>query len=169
MNLNPFAWPFRAQFAAGFVVCAALYAYALYVQFALGIEPCPMCIFQRIALIVMALFFLAGAVHGPGERGRKAYALLILLAAAAGVAIAARHLWVQHLPPDPFAGCAPGWNYMVENFPISKALKMAFTGSADCSQVSWTLFGVSMPGWTLLCYVLLGGGALWAGFRRRVA
>jgi len=167
MNPNPFAWSFRAQYAAGFLVCAALYAFALYVQFAQGIEPCPMCIFQRIAVIVMGLFFLAGAIHGPRERGRKAYALLILAAAAAGVGIAARHLWVQHLPPDPFAGCAPGWNYMVENFPISKALKMAFTGSADCSQVSWTLLGLSMPFWTLLCYVLLGGGALWAGFRRR--
>ena len=167
MNLNPFAWPYRAQYAAGFLVCAALYAYALYVQFADGIEPCPMCIFQRIAYIFMGLFFLAGAVHAPRERGRKTYALLILLAACAGVAIAARHLWVQHQPPDPLAGCAPGWNYMVENFPLSKALKMAFTGNADCAQITWTWLGLSMPFWTLVCYVLLGAGALWAGFRRR--
>lgn len=167
--MNPFRWPFRVQYAAGFIVCVALLAYAYYEQFAEGIEPCPMCIFQRIAFLWMGLFFLVGAIHGPQQRGRKAYALLILLGACAGVAIAARHLWVQHQPPDPMAGCAPGWNYMVENFPLSKALKMAFTGHADCAQITWTLFGLSMPFWTLVCYVLLGGGAVWAGFRRRNA
>jgi disulfide bond formation protein DsbB len=167
MNLNPFAWSFRAQYVAGFVVCAALYAYALYVQFALGIEPCPMCIFQRIAFIVMGIVFLIGAIHGPQARGRRVYALLLLLTAGIGVGIAARHIWVQHQPPDLMAGCAPGWNYMVNNFPLSKALKMAFTGSADCAQVSWTFLGLSMPLWTLVCYVLLGAGALWAGFRKR--
>src|ERR1700733_12228379 len=85
MNLNPFAWSFRAQCAAGFVVCAALYAYALYVQFALGIEPCPMCIFQRIAFIAMAFLFLVGAIHGPRARGRRVYALLLLLSACIGI------------------------------------------------------------------------------------
>jgi len=167
MRLNPLAWAFRAQSAAGFFVCAALYAYAIYVQFALGIEPCPMCIFQRIVFIVMAIFFVAGAIQNPRARGRCVYALLLLLTAGIGVGIAARHLWVQHQPPDLMAGCAPGWNYMVENFPLSKALKMAFTGSADCAQVSWTFLGLSMPFWTLVCYVLLGFGAIWAGFRKR--
>lgn len=167
MSPNPFAWPFRAQYAAGFVVCAALYTYALYVQLALGVEPCPLCIFQRIALIIMGIVFLVGSFHGPQARGRRVYALLLLLAACSGIGIAARHIWVQHQPPDLMAGCAPGWNYMVNNFPLSKALKMAFTGSADCAQVSWTFLGLSMPFWTLVCYVLLGAGALWAGFRKR--
>jgi disulfide bond formation protein DsbB len=126
-----------------------------------------MCIFQRIALIVMAIVFLVGAIHGPQARGRRVYALLLLLTACIGIGIAARHVWVQHQPPDLMAGCAPGWNYMVNNFPLSKALKMAFTGSADCAQVSWTFLGMSMPFWTLLCFALLGAGALWAGFRQR--
>lgn len=165
--MNPFRWSFRAQCAAGFFVCAALYAYAIFVQFELGIEPCPLCIFQRIALIVMAILFLVSAIQNPQARGRRVYALLLLLAAGIGVGIAARHLWVQHQPPDLMAGCAPGWSYMISNFPISKALKMAFTGSADCAQVSWTFLGVSMPFWTLVCYVLLGAGAIWAGFRER--
>jgi disulfide bond formation protein DsbB len=65
------------------------------------------------------------------------------------------------------AGCAPGWNYMVENFPIGKALKMAFTGHADCAVITWTLFGQSMPFWTLIAFVLIGAGATWAAFRRR--
>ena len=164
---NPFRWSFRAQCVAGFLVCAALYAYAIYVQFVLGIEPCPMCILQRIVFIVMAILFVAGAMQNPKVRGRRVYALLLLLTAGIGVGIAARHLWVQHQPPDLMAGCAPGWNYMVENFPLSKTLKMAFTGSADCAQVNWTFLRLSMPFWSLLCYVLLGAGALWAGFRQR--
>ena len=167
MRLNPFAWSFRVQCLAGFIVCAALYTYAIYVQFALGIEPCPLCIFQRIVLIVMALLFLAGAIHNPRATGRRAYALLLLLAACVGIGIASWHIWVQHQPPNPLAGCAPGWNYMISNFPLSKALKMAFTGEADCAQITWTMLGLSMPFWTLLCFALLGAGALWAGFRRR--
>ena len=165
--LNPFRWSFRAQYAAGFGVCAAMLAYAYYSQFQLGVEPCPLCIFQRIAFIAMAIGFFIGASHDPRERGRRAYALLVLLGAAAGAAIASYHLWVQHQPPDPMAGCTPGWNYMVENFPISKALKMAFTGHADCAEVNWTFLGLSMPFWTLVSFVLIGIGAVWAGFRRR--
>jgi disulfide bond formation protein DsbB len=165
--LNPFRWTFRAQYLSGFLVCAALYAYALFVQLQLGIEPCPLCIFQRIVFIFMALFFLAGAIQNPRVAGRRIYAILLLLAAGIGVGIAARHIWVQHQPPDPLAGCAPGWNYMVQNFPLSKTLKMVFTGEADCAQITWTFLGLSMPVWTLVCYVLLGAGAVWAGFRRR--
>jgi disulfide bond formation protein DsbB len=165
--LNPFGWSFRAQYTTGFLVCAALLAYAYYVQFQLGIEPCPLCIFQRIAFIVMGLFFLVGAIQGPRAGGRRVYALLVLLGAAAGVGVAAYHIWVQHQPPDPMVGCTPGWNYMVENFPISKVLKMAFTGHADCAEVNWTFFGMSMPFWTLVTYILMGSGALWSGFTRR--
>jgi protein dithiol:quinone oxidoreductase len=167
MIRNPFAWSFRSNFLAGFIVCAALYAYAIYVQFALAIEPCPLCIFQRIVVIVVGVVFLVGSIQNPRETGRRIYGVIQLLAAFIGVGIAARHIWVQHQPPDPFAGCAPGWNYMVSNFPISKVLKMAFTGSADCSQITWTFLNLSMPEWTLICYVLLGAGAVWAAFRKR--
>ena len=166
--LNPFRWPFRAQCFAGFVVCAALLSYAYYVQFDLGIEPCPMCIFQRIVFIVMGIVFLVGAIQNPRDTGRRIYGLILLLTAFVGIGIAARHIWVQHQPPDPFAGCAPGWNYMISNFPLSKTLQMAFTGSADCAQVTWTFLGISMPVWTLVCYLLRGAGAVWAGFRRRI-
>jgi len=165
--LNPFRWSFRAQYFAGFAVCAVFLAYAYYVQFQLGIEPCPLCIFQRFAFMAMALFFLIGAISDPRERGRRVFGLLVLLSACAGIAIAARHIWVQHLPPDPMAGCAPGWNYMVSNFPIADAIKKAFTGSADCAEVSWTFLGLSMPYWTLISFVLIGAGGLWAGLRRR--
>lgn len=168
---NPFRWPFRAQCIAGFVVCLALLAYAYFVQFQLGIEPCPLCIFQRLAFIAMGLFFLAGAIHAPRVTGRRVYGLLVLLGATVGAGIAIYHMWVQHRGPDPMAGCTPGWNYMVENYSLryawSKTLEHAFTGHADCAEINWTLLGLAMPFWTLVSYVLLGAGAVWAGFRRR--
>ena len=77
MSYNPFAWPFRAQYLAGFVFCAALLAYAFYEQFQMGVEPCPMCIFQRLAFMGMGIFFLIGGLHSPGARGRRVYAMEI--------------------------------------------------------------------------------------------
>lgn len=168
MSLNPFRWPFRAQFAFGAFACIALLAYAYYEQFVMGEDPCPMCIFQRIAFIGMALFFLAGAIHGPRGGGRKAYAVLVAMAALVGAGIAIRHLWLQMNPPDPLlAGCGPGLAYMLDAFPLHDAIRKAFTGSGDCGQVSWRFLGITMPGWTLIWYVLLGAGAVFAGWRRR--
>jgi len=165
--LNPFAWSYRAQYLAGFLACAALLCYAFFVQFQLGIEPCPLCGIQRVVFVAMGVFFLVGALHNPKTPGRRVYALLVLLGACAGIGVAAYHLWVQHQPPNPLAGCTPGWNYMIENFPVSKVLKMAFQGHADCSEINWTFLGLSMPFWTLVSFAILGAGAVWAGFRKR--
>jgi disulfide bond formation protein DsbB len=168
MNPNPFAWPFRAQFLVGGLACIALLAYALYEQQA-GVEPCPKCIFQRIAFMAMGLFFFIGAAHGPRARGRRIYAVLVAIAAVVGVVVAIRHLMVQFGPHDPLMeGCGPGLNYMLENFPIADAIKKAFMATGDCGEINWTFLGLTMPGWTLICYVVLGAGALWAGFRRRL-
>lgn len=171
MTSNFPAPSFRLAYFAGFAICAAMLAYAYYVQFNLGIEPCPLCIFQRIAVIAMGVFFLIGALHNPKTTGRRVYALLVLLGAAAGIAIAAYHVWVQHQPPNPLAGCTPGWNYWVENFSVSyawsKTIQAAFTGHADCAEVNWTFLGLSMPFWTLVSFVVIGAGAVWAGFRKR--
>jgi disulfide bond formation protein DsbB len=168
MRSNPLAWPFRAQFLAGALVCIALLAYAIFEQFQMGIEPCPKCIFQRIAFLAMTVIFLAGAVHGPAAVGRRVYAALVAVAAATGAVIAARHVYVQLGPHDPLMeGCGPGLNYLLDSFPLAEAIKKAFMASGDCGEVNWTFLGLTMPGWTLVCFLLLGAGALWAGFRAR--
>ena len=169
MQPNPFAWPFRAQFLTAALICLALLAYAIFEQFQMGIEPCPKCIFQRIAFMAMAIFFLAGALHGPGVAGRRIYAILVAIAAAVGAVIAVRHLVVQLTPHDPLMeGCGPGLNYLLDSFPIAQAIKKAFMASGDCGEISWTFLGLTMPGWSLIWFVLLGGGALWAGWRKRI-
>ncbi len=165
--MNPLSWPFRVQFLAGVLVCAGLLAYALYSQYQMGLDPCPLCIFQRVAFIGMGLVFLLGALHGPKGWGRKLYGVVVFFIAMIGVGIAGRHVWLQNLPPDQVPACGPGLGYMLEAFPIGKTLSMVFTGSGECANADWHFLGLTMPTWTLIAYVLLGLGALWAGFRRR--
>lgn len=151
---------------AAFIGCAGLLAYAYYSQFVLGLEPCPLCIFQRVGVIAVGLVFLAAALHGPSVRGRKLYGIFAGLAAIGGGAVAARHVWLQNLPPDQVPACGPGLDYMLEVFPLSEALRMAFTGSGECAKVSWELLGISMPGWVLAAFVALGLFGVWNNWRK---
>ena len=169
MTANPFAWSFRAQFLSGFVACYALIGYALYVQYGMLMLPCPLCILQRIAFAALGLVFLLGGLHSPrGRGGRIAYGLLALVPAAAGAGIAGRHVWLQSLPPGDVPLCNQmGLEYMVEAMGPLRGLATALKGSGECAKVDWTFLGLSMPAWTLACYVALGAYALWAAFRRR--
>lgn len=166
--MNPFAWPFRAQFAFGAAACIALLAYALYAQHQMFLDPCPLCIFQRVVFMGMGIVFLIGFLHGPKSWGRKVYGVWVFLISLIGVGIAGRHVWLQSLPADQVPSCGPGLDYMIQAFPLEKVLSMVFTGSGECAQVDWEFWGLSMPAWTLIWYVGLGLGALWAGFRKRL-
>ena len=166
--MNPLRWSFRTAFAVATAICAAFLGFAYYAQFQMHLDPCPLCIFQRIAFIVFGAVCLAAALHGPKGYGRRVYGALALLAAGAGAAIAGRHVWLQHLPPEKVPACGPGLSYMLESMPSWLAVvKKVLAGSGECAEVNWTFLGFSMPEWTLLCFVLLGIGALVAGFRRR--
>lgn len=169
MTANPFAWPFRAQFLFGLFCCAALLLYAFYAQFNQFADPCPLCILQRVAMFGVGVVALIGAVHNPkSATGRRIYGVLAFLAAAIGAAIAGRHVWLQHLPPDQVPACGPGLNYMLESIPSKfEVLRKVLQGSGECAEINWTFLGFSMPEWTLLCFVLLGIGALVAGYRKR--
>ncbi len=150
---------FRTACLLGFLACAGLMGYALYAQHVLGLEPCPLCILQRMAVIATGIVFLAAALHAPAGFGRWIYGGLATVAAAIGAGVAGRHVWLQSLPPDQVPACGPGYEYMMEAFPLTKALSMIFTGSGECAEVDWQLLGLSMPWWTLFAFV---GLALWA-------
>ena len=168
MNANPFRWNFRPQMLLGFLCCAALLAYALHVQYNMLMFPCPLCILQRAAFVLMGVFFLVAGLHSPGPFGRKFYVLLIALAAALGAGIAGFHLRIQYLPSNDIPLCAGlGLEYMIEAMPLQEVVQRVFTPSGECAKIDWQWLGLSMPGWTLLWYLGLGIGALWAGFRRR--
>jgi protein dithiol:quinone oxidoreductase len=166
--MNPFSWSFRAQFLAGFFICVALLAFALYSQYQLGLNPCPLCTFQRGAFVLLAAVFLIGALHSPrGAGGRRAYGLLALLAAALGTMVAGRHVWLQHLPADKVPACGPDLSYMMEAFPFADVLRKVFTGSGECAVVDWTFLGLSMPEWSLAWFLALLAWALFAVCRPR--
>ena len=151
---------------AGFVVCAGLMAFALYAQYQLLLEPCPLCVFQRMAVIGLGLFFLLAAIHNPGGWGSRVYALLIGVVAAAGSVVAGRHVWLQYLPTDQVPSCGPGFDYIMESLPLAEALGLIFRGSGECADIDWLFMGLSMPGWTLTCIVALGGFGIWTNLLR---
>jgi len=153
----------------GFAACAGLLAYALYAQHGLGLEPCPLCIFQRVAVLALGILFLLAAAHGPAGVGRRIYGGLLALAAAAGAGVAGRHVWLQNLPPDQVPACGPGLDFMLQSFGLGEVLRMALSGSGECADVDWSLLGLSMPAWVLICFVLLGGYGLWVNWRRPAA
>jgi disulfide bond formation protein DsbB len=153
--MNPLRWSYRLSFFVGFLVCAALLGFALYAEHVLGMQPCPLCVFQRIAFMVIGVFFLLGALHAPRGRGwRWVYTGGIVLGALGGIATAARHLWIQSLPPDQVPACGPNLAYMMDAFPLAKVLKMVFTGSGECAKVE-PILGLPMPAWTLFWYLVL--------------
>lgn len=140
--------------------------YALYAEYGLLMEPCPLCVFQRMAVIAMGFVFLAAALHNPsGIGGRVTYVVLLALAAGGGIGVAGRHVWLQSLPPDKVPACGPGFNYIIDSFPLADALRLIFTGSGECATIDWSFLGLSMPAWVLLCIVGLGGAGVWNNLR----
>lgn len=139
----------------GFAICALLLAAAYYLQFVEDMEPCPLCIFQRVALAVLAVVFLLAALQNSRGAGRYVYAALLAATAAVGTAIAGRHIWLQSLPPDQVPSCGPGLNYLLDTFPLFEAVALVLRGSGECAEVD-LLFGLSIPLWTLFVFVGLG-------------
>lgn len=150
----------------GMAACVALMAYALYAQYGLGLEPCPLCIFQRVGVMAMGVVFAVAALHGPGPAGRRGYAVLLALAAAGAAGVSGRHLWLQSLPPERVPACGPGLDYMLETFPFAEMLQTVLSGSGECAQVDWRFLGLAMPAWVLICVTVLGVLGVWNNWRR---
>jgi protein dithiol:quinone oxidoreductase len=151
----------------GFLACVCLLAYAYYAQFVMHLEPCPLCIFQRIGIFALGLVFLIAALHDPAVFGRRMYALLLSLAALATIGIALRHLYIQSLPPGSVPACGASLDFMLKVFSLSEVLVKVLTGSGECAKVSWQFLGLAMPGWVLISAAVLGGFGLWVNLRRQ--
>ena len=133
------------------LACIGMLAFGMYLQYIVGLEPCPMCIVQRYALIGVALF--TGLESARGQKGWwMTLTALALLAAGFGAFVAARQSWLQWYPPE-FATCGRDFYGMIENYPISRAIPMIFRGSGDCAAIDWTFLGGSIANWSFLCFV----------------
>lgn len=140
----------RAGYLVGFLVCAGMIAFALYLQHFQGQEPCPLCILQRVTWIALGFVFLVAAIHGPGRAGALVYGALLFIIVAVGVGIAGRHVWLQHLPRDQVPACGPDLDFMLEQFPLSETLRRVLSGTGECAETGWTFLGLSIAGWSLL-------------------
>lgn len=150
----------------GFAICAGMMAYALFAQHVLKLEPCNLCIFQRIAVIAMGLWFLVAAIHGGASQTvRRVYGTLLGLSAAFGVAVAGRHVYIQSLPADEVPACGPSLDYLMDAFPMGEALRLVFFGSGRCADIDWSLFGLSMPAWVLIAILPVGIVGVWWQWR----
>ena len=158
----------RWAFLLIFLACTGLMGYGYYLQHWQNLEPCPLCILQRYAFIVVGVVALVAAVHGPGRLGQAIYGLLVALAAGAGAGIAARQTWLQHNPPN-VLDCGPDLAYMLGSFPLTQALPKIFKGEGDCAKVSWTFLGLSIAEWALVWFVLFVLAGLYLLIVRRPA
>ena len=157
----------RALNFLGFAICAGLMGFALYAQHILLLDPCPLCVLQRVAVIALGVIFLVAALHNPDAWGRRVYAALIFLAAGGGLGVAGWHWRLQNLPPSEVPACGPGLDYMLDNFPLTEALSMVFKGSGECADVVRSFLGLSMPAWVTVWMVGLGAAGIWNQLRKQ--
>jgi protein dithiol:quinone oxidoreductase len=151
----------RQMFALGFLGCIFAMAFVVaYIQHYLGLEPCPLCVAQRVAMIATAVVFLAGAIHGPRGRIAWLYSGTVVLTAGAGIVLAGRHVWLQGLPPDQVPACGPTLEYLMQMLPILEVVRTLLRGDGNCAIIDWTFLGFSLPWWSLFGFSALALYAL---------
>lgn len=151
------------------LACAGMIGYALYVQHFDFIDPCPLCVLQRLAYMWIGAVALVAAVHNPGAVGRWIYGAGVLGGALAGLTVSGRHVWLQSLPPEQVPDCGMGLNYMLDTMPLLDVFREVFYGSGECADVHWSFLGLSMPGWTSLWYLAFTVGTIFVLLRSGVA
>ena len=157
---------FRVLASTVCLVSVLLLGYGYWLQFVEHLEPCPLCIFQRIAFMALASTGLIAVLHNPSSLGRRLYAVLGVCFSLGGSLVAARHVWLQSLPPDRVPECGPGLDYLIEVFSFTEMLGKVFTGSGECATIDWSFLYLSMPAWALIWFVLLGTIFAIGGLRR---
>lgn len=147
---------------AGSVVTIAI---VLYMQYAMYLPPCGLCITQRVFVILAGLICLASAIHNPGMKGEKIYALVAASMCIFGGYFAGRQIWLQHLPEDQVPACGPGLAYLYENFPIVETLNFLLQGDGNCAEVQYRFLGLSIPEMSMVAFVALFATCLFIAFR----
>ena len=151
----------------GFLACAGMMAYALYAEKFLHLEPCPLCMFQRVGVSALGVtFLLAALLHPRSAGGARIYAGLITLVAALPAVVAGRHLYVQSQPEGSIPSCGATLDYMMEVFPLLTVVKKVLTGGGECARIDWRFLGLSMPAWVLIGVIALVFLAWYAATRR---
>lgn len=143
----------RSGYILGFIASFGLVGLALFIQTQNNLEPCPLCISQRIVFMSLGLVFLLTAIHNPQALWRKIYGALLVLTALGGAGVAIRHWWLQAHRESMVADCGVGFDYMFDNFPLQKALTLVFRGTGDCAAIDWTFLGLTLPQLSLIAFI----------------
>ena len=151
----------RYMYVGIFAICAGLILFAMYLQHVMNLEPCPLCILQRYAFVLVGVVALIAAKHDPQWEGRRVYGALLMLTAGLGAGIAARHVWLEHNPPQVY-DCGADLGFMVNTFPLAEALPMIFRGSGDCTEVPWRFLDLSIAEWALIWFLTFVVAGLYA-------
>lgn len=143
----------RLVFLFIFLACAGLMGFGLYLQYFQVLEPCVLCMVQRLFFILLGFTALVAFLHNPAQIGTRVYAVLTALFSVFGAGIAGRQIWLQHLPPDKVPECGPDLFFMLETYPLTEALMTALKGTGDCAKVAWTFLGFSIPEWAIVIFI----------------
>jgi disulfide bond formation protein DsbB len=156
----------RLVFAGLVLLAIASMVFArVYLQGFLGLDACPLCMTQRFFVVLWGIIALIAVVHNSQGLGRRVYAALCGLAAWGGAAVAARHIWLQHLPEDLVPACGPSLDYMLENLPFEETMNIVLGGDGNCAEVSWSFLGLSIPEQTLAVFTVVILVCLWQTMR----
>ena len=136
-------------------ICISGLIAAFYMEHIMGLNPCPLCQLQRLAMFFSGLFALLAFIHQPKLLGGRIYLGFITLSSCAGIGVAARQLWLQQLPKDQVPACGPGLEYLLDVFPLFEVLQQVLSGSGECAEIAWQLWGISLPGWSAIMFLAL--------------
>ncbi len=145
----------------GFITCFGIVGFALYIQTQNNLEPCPLCIMQRIFFMALGVAFLLGTLAKPRKRFHKITTFLQVALALGGAGWSARHWYIQANEETMATDCGVGFDEMFQNFPLEKALALVFKGAGDCAEIDWTLWGLTLPQLALIIFVVYAVYAIW--------
>ena len=148
-----------------FLGCCGLMGGGFIFQYALYLEPCPLCMSQRVFIVLTGVLGLIAFLHSPAGTGIKLYALAGLATSIAGGSVSARQVYLQGLPADQVPACGPGFEYMLDTFPMGELMQAMLMGDGNCAEVVWSFMGISIPGWTLVAFAGLALFQLWQLYR----
>lgn len=152
-NLSASLFSGRLGYLLGSIASFGLVGLALLIQTQNNLEPCPLCISQRILFMSLGLVFLIATIQNPQGLWRKGYGVLLVLITLGGAGVAIRHWWLQAHRESMVADCGVGFDYMFDNFPLQKALTLIFRGTGDCAAIDWTFLGLTLPQLSLIAFV----------------
>ncbi len=142
----------RYLFLAILLITTGLIGFALYLQYVKYITPCPLCMLQRVVFIAIGMVALIAYIHNPRIKGMRNYGITSLMLCCLGIGLAARHIWLESLPPGLAPACGPSLEIMLQYLPLFDALKAAVIGSGDCAKVSWEFLHISIAAWSFISF-----------------